>query len=611
MCMQVCNACGWCSLSIAYGASCTHQFVMTLKPHPCPSYILRSVADRIAALKTSSTAGYSQSDAFKAAPKVERSTAESASASQPSENLQDRWQRVQSASQSYRRTPSQDPEQNQEESSSSSGSSSESSSSSSESGSSSASPGTIPSLRLPGTLGSTPVVDAGIDNDQWQAAMDRYNQESTEPSAGENEGRFNAAGHLENSAANRQTGDTTSAVVASSPSAHHSTSHQTSSQEDQDLEYAKRLDMMGDQEDMGYGAQEQSTAPGVGGEEDLSTQEITDKLSLWGTFVVLYKRKPMMKYHLLALLVLLIAAAAIIGISVSSKNKDSSSNQDCSSASYVNEPKLLLPSEGIPAGPGLTVSAGGFGTDVSASSDYLVVGAPNPTSTCTAPDQTACAYTIGGGAYLYRRSGNTGWKLYSSFILDDGISKGDEFGKAVGISEDSTTMVVGAPEDDGLGIVAGAVYVMETPFSETEAPIKLMSDDIGPNDNFGGSVSVSTAQLSGGVKVTNVIVGAQHDDDFGSKSGAVYVFSKFDGQPRKNACGGDITIDPGKFIQCQKLLPDDGETNDLFGRVVNVAGKTLVVGAMWDDDRGIDSGELPIVTGDVCRSKAFTFCAVY
>ena len=130
---------------------------------------------------------------------------------------------------------------------------------------------------------------------------------------------------------------------------------------------------------------------------------------------------------------------------------------------------------------------------------------------------------------------------------------------------------------------------METPFASTDSPIRLVSDDLGFNDEFGEAVSVSTTKL-GSVRVTNVVVGASSDDDFGSKSGSIYIFSKFDDMPPETACGGNVEIEVGKWVQCRKLLPDDGATNDLFGKSVQISGRTIVTGAMWKDDRGIDSG---------------------
>ena len=84
------------------------------------------------------------------------------------------------------------------------------------------------------------------------------------------------------------------------------------------------------------------------------------------------------------------ATAAMIGVSVSQKNK--SSSKDCATASYTEEPFLLLPESSQ------SIRAGKFGTSISASSNYLIVGAPN--SACNSQGSLCANFTIGGEAYL-------------------------------------------------------------------------------------------------------------------------------------------------------------------------------------------------------------------
>jgi len=470
-------------------------------------------------------------------PEMNRAADEAQSTIHKKRNLEERWKRVQSASENYKaggehamhQTPQDDRQRRG-------------------------------NAGNEAALGEDAAASdmGGEDDVTWKSAMDRFEQESPKTSTDNipNE-RWDAVGYLEDD--------------------HPPTLGQMQSQEQQDQEYARRMgemDRMGGVE-MDY---EQPSQEGAG--EHIN--ESTEKVSLWETFKVLYKQNPMIKYYILGLLILLVATAAIIGVSVSQKNK--SSSKDCATASYTEEPFLLLPESSQ------SVRAGKFGTSISASSDYLIVGAPN--SACNSQGSSCANFTVGGEAYLYKRNNKNEWALYSLFILDDDVSSGDQFGKSVAVAEDSTTVVVGAPKDDGLEVVAGAIYVMEQPFSSTTPPIRLVSNDIGFNDEFGGAVSIAATTLGrdSPVRVTNVVVGASFDDDFGSSSGGAYVFSKFDGEPPASACGGDRSIEVGKWIQCQKLLPDDGQTNDQFGKTVDISGRTIVVGAMWDDDRGIDSG---------------------
>ena len=311
------------------------------------------------------------------------------------------------------------------------------------------------------------------------------------------------------------------------------------------------------------------------------TEQSMGKLSLWQTCKVLYQRNPMIKFYIAGLLILLIASVAIVGVVLSQYSK--SSNKDCATASYKDAQILLPPDESQP------VRAGGFGTSIAASSEFLIVGAPD--SECNSQEASCNPFTAGGGTYLYsRNSNNQQWELHSSFIFDDGVSSGDQYGKSVAIASDSTTVVVGSPENDSFGVVAGAIYVIEQPFGSTPA-IRLVSEDLGVNDHFGGSVGVAATTIGSDppVRVTNAVAGASYDDEFGFSSGTVYVFSKYNGKPPASVCGGNVKV--GEWVQCQKLLPDDGQPHDQFGKAVDVSGNTIVVGSMWDDAKGIDSGE--------------------
>ncbi len=100
---------------------------------------------------------------------------------------------------------------------------------------------------------------------------------------------------------------------------------------------------------------------------------------------------------------------------------------------------------------------------------------------------------------------------------------------------------------------------------------KLLADDREWGDEFGASVSISG---------DTAIVGATRDDDNGANSGSAYVFTR----------------SGGMWIQQAKLLPTDGAAGDMFGASVSISGDTAIVGAIWDDDNGVDSGSAYIFT---------------
>jgi hypothetical protein len=100
---------------------------------------------------------------------------------------------------------------------------------------------------------------------------------------------------------------------------------------------------------------------------------------------------------------------------------------------------------------------------------------------------------------------------------------------------------------------------------------KLLASDGQEGDNFGCYVS-----LSG----DTALVGAWLDGDNGYHSGSAYVFI------RNNTT----------WTQQAKLLPSDGEEDNLFGWSVSLDNDTALIGAYWDDDNGDKSGSVYVFT---------------
>jgi len=93
---------------------------------------------------------------------------------------------------------------------------------------------------------------------------------------------------------------------------------------------------------------------------------------------------------------------------------------------------------------------------------------------------------------------------------------------------------------------------------------KLLASGGAQGDHFGSSVAVSG---------NTAVIGAEGDDNGnGFDSGSAYVFDATTGQ------------------QLFKLLPSDGAGGDNFGFSVALSGNTAVIGALFDDDNGTDSG---------------------
>jgi hypothetical protein len=194
-----------------------------------------------------------------------------------------------------------------------------------------------------------------------------------------------------------------------------------------------------------------------------------------------------------------------------------------------------------------------FGLSVAISGDAAVVGAPfgDPL----------------GSAYVFTRLGGT-WTQQSKLTASDGLSEGSWLGDAVAISGD--TAIVGEHRDDDGGPGFGSAYVFERLGVTWSQRAKLTASDGEESDLFGGSVAISG---------DTAIVGAR-DDEKGSGSGSAYVFTR----------------SGGTWSQQAKLTASDGEESDFFGDSVAISGDTAVVGAVWDDEKGWDSGSAYVFT---------------
>ena len=177
-----------------------------------------------------------------------------------------------------------------------------------------------------------------------------------------------------------------------------------------------------------------------------------------------------------------------------------------------------------------------FGSSVSISGDYAIVGAPY--------DDT---YT--GSAYIFKREG-TVWTQQAKLTAGDG-EEDDEFGTSVSISGDYA--VVGAWGDD---YYTGSAYIFKREVlpdgtEQWTEQAKLTAGDGEEDDDFGYSVSISG---------DDVIVGADGDDDY---TGSAYIYRRE---------GADWNLQA-------KLTAGDADVDDSFGLSVSIDGDYAVVGA--------------------------------
>jgi hypothetical protein len=136
-----------------------------------------------------------------------------------------------------------------------------------------------------------------------------------------------------------------------------------------------------------------------------------------------------------------------------------------------------------------------------------------------------------GSAVSFRRSG-TDWLQTHTFVAGDGTT-GDQFGRAVALSRDASTALVGAYRDDTAnGEGTGSAHRFRRSNGTWDRGRKLFATDGGPGDVLGWSVDLSD---DGGT----ALVGAYRGETArGRRRGAAYVFERSggdDGRPRTTA----------------------------------------------------------------------------
>ena len=168
-----------------------------------------------------------------------------------------------------------------------------------------------------------------------------------------------------------------------------------------------------------------------------------------------------------------------------------------------------------------------------------------------------------GSSYVYERILGV-WTEVKKLTASDGASN-DTFGTSVAIS--GTTIIIGAPGDDGTGFDEGSAYIFEKgvtwPATETK---KIVASDAAVFDNFGFSVGISG---------TIAIIGARTDDGVGSNEGSAYIFEK------------GVTWPSTETV---KLVASDAFPGGQFGFSVGISGTIAIVGTPFDDDGGTQSG---------------------
>jgi hypothetical protein len=137
---------------------------------------------------------------------------------------------------------------------------------------------------------------------------------------------------------------------------------------------------------------------------------------------------------------------------------------------------------------------------------------------------------------------------------------GDILGTAVAISGD--TLLAGAGGDDDAGSQSGSAYIfVRDGNGNWTEQAKLTASDAAAGDRFGDyglAIDGNTA-----------VIAATGNDDAGSNSGSVYVFTR------------DAS---GNWTEQAKLTASDAASGDGFDGSVSIHGDSIVVGT-WSDNQ--------------------------
>ncbi len=239
------------------------------------------------------------------------------------------------------------------------------------------------------------------------------------------------------------------------------------------------------------------------------------------------------------------AGNALIGASYDDENGNYSGSAYVfilSGTTWIQQQKLL-PLDGM-------VGAR-FGESVSLDGDTALIGAQfdDDTGNCS------------GSAYVFTRTG-TIWTQQAKLLAPDG-EKNAMFGCSVSL--DGDTALIGAYHDNDNEAPSGSAYVFIRNGTTWTFQTKLLAPDGARYDSFGCSVSLSN---------DTALIGARWDNDTRDKTGSAYVFIR----TRTN------------WTFQAKLLASDGADGDSFGLPVYLSDDTALVGTIFDDDKGTDSG---------------------
>jgi gliding motility-associated-like protein len=194
-----------------------------------------------------------------------------------------------------------------------------------------------------------------------------------------------------------------------------------------------------------------------------------------------------------------------------------------------------------------------FGSTVFASQDYIAVTAGGN-----------AINTHSGSVYMFEKDNNGSWYNTQKITIPSSAVE-SSFGVSLSIYGDY--LAVGNPLGSELSDEEGSVFIYKRAANGTWENTQIITaSDGGANENFGQSVSLSENHL---------VVGAPNTNDFGLKSGAVYIYE---------------LADTGLLINEQKIFSSEQQSFSYFGHAVDIFENQLIVGAIGTKYNFLEEG---------------------
>ncbi len=221
-----------------------------------------------------------------------------------------------------------------------------------------------------------------------------------------------------------------------------------------------------------------------------------------------------------------------------------------------------------------------FGSSVALSAD-------GNTALVGSPQEDPAAGVDAGSAYVFTRSGTTWTQQAKLNGAETGGASG--FGSAVDLSDDGNLAVVGASGIFGAGL-SGSAYVFRRSGGSWTQEDQLLASDGAANDQFGAAVSISGDG-------TTVLVGAYLDDESAvNNKGSVYAFTASGGVWSQEQKIEDGTSPGGAWFGESLDVSTDGNVA-LIGKQYGItggsvgSGTALVYtrsGAVWSQEARLE-----------------------